>query len=59
MGLFKPFTVESVTEINTTPEKIWDFFLNIEKSYKRWHPECHNHFHWKKESLYIFTFTLN
>ena len=48
MGLFKQFIIKSSTEINSTPEKIWDFFYNIEDNYKNWHPKDHNYFHWTK-----------
>ena len=48
MGLFKQYTIKSSTKIKTTPEKIWDFFHNIEDNYKKWHPKDHNYFHWKK-----------
>jgi hypothetical protein len=48
MGLFTTYIIETVTEIKTTPEKIWEFFLNIERNYKAWHPEDHNYFRWIK-----------
>ena len=38
----------STTEIATRPEKVWDFFLNLEDNYKRWHPEEHEYWRWKK-----------
>jgi len=31
---------DSVT-IATTPDKIWDFFENLEKNYVGWHPDDH------------------
>jgi uncharacterized protein YndB with AHSA1/START domain len=33
-------------EIETTPEKIWDFFTNLDKNYTAWHPEDHILFKW-------------
>ena len=35
-------------EINTSPEEIWKFFLNIEQNYKIWHPKDHVLFKWTK-----------
>jgi len=48
MGIYKYPVVESITEIKTTPEKIWEFFYKIEDNYKTWHPECHNYWRWIK-----------
>ena len=48
MSLFKQFIMEDSTEIKTTPEKIWDFFINLDKNYKSWHPEDHIVFKWVK-----------
>lgn len=46
MKLFKPLILENSVEIKTTPEKIWDFFTNLEKNYKSWHPRDHILFKW-------------
>ena len=35
-------------EIETTPEKIWEFFTNLDKNYTAWHPEDHVLFRWTK-----------
>ncbi|MBN2041760.1 MAG: SRPBCC family protein [Spirochaetes bacterium] len=35
-------------KIKTSPEKIWDFLVNIEENYKAWHPEDHVSFKWTK-----------
>ena len=48
MGIFKKYIIKSSTEINTSPEKIWDFFLNLESNYQKWHPAEHQFFHWTK-----------
>lgn len=48
MGLFKQFIVKSSTEINSTPENIWNFLYKIEDNYKDWHPKEHKYFHWTK-----------
>ena len=48
MGIFKHKVVESAAEIRTTPDKIWEFFYNLEDNYTRWHPECHNYWRWIK-----------
>jgi hypothetical protein len=48
MDLFKKYTIESSVEIKTTPDKIWDFFCNLESNYKAWYPEEHQFFYWTK-----------
>jgi len=48
MGVFTQFIVKSSIEIDTTPEKIWDFFKNIEQNYTKWHPKDHVFFNWVK-----------
>jgi hypothetical protein len=39
MPLFKQLVLKDSIEIKTTPEKIWEFFTNLEQNYKTWHPE--------------------
>ena len=48
MSLFKQWELKDSIDIKTTPEKIWDFFINLEKNYKSWHPEDHILFKWTK-----------
>ena len=48
MSLFSQLILSDSIEINTTPEKIWDFFSNLEKNYKAWHPKDHILFKWTK-----------
>ena len=48
MKLFKPLILTNAIEIKTTPEKIWDFFSNLEMNYKNWHPKDHIVFKWTK-----------
>ena len=48
MSLFKPLVLKDSIEIKTTPEKIWEFFINLDKNYKKWHPEAHVEFKWTK-----------
>jgi len=48
MNLLKPLEIKDSTEIKTTPEKIWDFFTNLEENYKTWHPQDHVIFKWTK-----------
>ena len=48
MSLFKQLVLKDSIEIKTTPEKIWEFFYNIEKNYTKWHPEDHILFKWTK-----------
>ncbi|MFC1915080.1 hypothetical protein ACFLW4_00045 [Chloroflexota bacterium] len=40
--------LEDTVEINTTPEKIWEFWANMDKNYRAWHPEDHILFRWTK-----------
>jgi uncharacterized protein YndB with AHSA1/START domain len=46
MGLFEPLLLKDSIEIKTTPEKIWDFFANLDKNYTTWHPDDHIVFKW-------------
>lgn len=48
MPLFKQLVLKDSIEIKTTPEKIWEFFANLEENYKTWHPEDHVVFKWTK-----------
>ncbi|MBU7022107.1 MAG: SRPBCC family protein [Theionarchaea archaeon] len=45
MGLFDQLAIRDSIEIRTTPEKIWEFFYNLEQNYTSWHPE-HVVFKW-------------
>jgi hypothetical protein len=46
MPLCKRLILKHSIEINTTPDKIWDFFKNIETNYQKWHPKDHIIFKW-------------
>jgi uncharacterized protein YndB with AHSA1/START domain len=48
MSLFSQLVLSDSIEINTTPEKIWEFFTNLERNYKTWHPQDHVLFKWTK-----------
>lgn len=45
---FNQMKLKNSIEINTTPEKIREFFTNLESNYKAWHPEDHVVFKWTK-----------
>jgi len=47
MGLFQEFVITSSTRIDSTPEKIWDFFYDIENNYTKWHND-HTFWHWTR-----------
>ena len=47
MGLFLEFVITSSTRIDSTPEKIWDFFYDMENNYTKWHTD-HNFWHWTR-----------
>ena len=46
MALFNPLVLKDSIEIKASPEKIWEFFANLEQNYKAWHPEDHIVFKW-------------
>ena len=46
MTLFKQLVLENSVEIKTSPEKIWEFFTNLEQNYPIWHPKDHILFRW-------------
>ena len=48
MPLFKQLLLKDSIEIDTTPEKIWEFFKNLDKNYTIWHPKDHIVFRWTK-----------
>ena len=48
MSLFSQLVLSNSIEIKTKPEKIWEFFTNLEKNYKTWHPQDHILFKWTK-----------
>jgi len=35
-------------EIDTTPEEIWQFWVDMDQNYKEWHPEDHILFRWTR-----------
>jgi hypothetical protein len=39
-------TLVHKVDIKTSPDKIWDFLINIEKNYSVWHPQDHILFQW-------------
>lgn len=41
-------TLVHEVNIKTTPDRIWDFLINIEQNYKAWHPSDHILFQWTK-----------
>jgi hypothetical protein len=50
MGLMEDVTLTDSIEINTTPEKIFNFLINLvdDESYRAWHPDDHVAFRWLK-----------
>jgi len=48
VSLFQPLLLTHSIKINASPEKIWDFFVNLEQNYVRWHPEDHVVFRWTR-----------
>ena len=48
MKLLKDITLKNSIEIQTTAEKIFDFFIHLEQNYKTWHPDDHIAVRWIK-----------
>ena len=50
MALLEDIILTDSVEIKTTPEKIFDFFVQLvdNESYRLWHPEDHVAFRWLK-----------
>jgi uncharacterized protein YndB with AHSA1/START domain len=48
MKLFEQLVLKDSIEIKTSPEKVWDFFYNLEKNYRKWHLKDHVLFKWTK-----------
>ena len=46
MGLFSQWVLTDEIEINSSPEDIWNFFINLERNYINWHPTEHLKFKW-------------
>jgi uncharacterized protein YndB with AHSA1/START domain len=44
--LQKHMTLVHEVDISTSPDKIWDFLISIEKNYSAWHPKDHILFQW-------------
>jgi len=44
--LQKLMTLEHAVDIKASPDKIWDFLINIEKNYLAWNPKDHILFQW-------------
>ena len=51
MGLFSQWKLSDVIEIKASPEKIWEFFVNLEENYTDWHPADHVKFRWFGEPM--------
>ena len=48
MAFIKKLTTQDSVEIETTPEKVWEFWADMDKNYKTWHPQDHILFRWTK-----------
>ena len=46
MSLFTELALRDSIEIKATPERIWNFFTDLERNYKTWHPKDHVLFKW-------------
>jgi len=48
VSLQRRTTLVHEVDIKASPERIWDFLINIEKNYSVWHPKDHILFKWTK-----------
>jgi hypothetical protein len=48
MGLLEKIVLKDTVEIDTTPDKIWEFWVNMDENYLDWHPKDHISFQWIK-----------
>lgn len=48
MEIYKNFILKHSIEIQVPSGLIWDFFYNIDKNYRIWHPSDHILFEWTK-----------
>lgn len=48
MALFERIVLKDTVEIDTTPDRIWEFWMNMDKNYKSWHPQDHILFQWTR-----------
>ena len=48
MAFIERMTLTDTVEIATTPQKVWEFWVNMDANYKSWHPEDHILFRWIK-----------
>ena len=46
MAIERHMTLVHEVDIKTSPDKIWDFLIHIEKNYSVWHPNDHILFKW-------------
>jgi hypothetical protein len=44
--LQKRMTLVHEVDVKTSPDKIWEFLLHIDRNYKAWHPSDHILFKW-------------
>lgn len=51
MGLFSQWVLTDKIEIRSSPEEIWNFFINLEKNYVVWHPIDHKKFIWTGKAM--------
>ena len=40
--------LEHSVEVRTTPDKIWEFFVNLDQNYTMWHPDDHIVWKWSE-----------
>ncbi len=50
LTLQRQMTLVHEVDIKSSPDKIWDFLLNIERNYSAWHPCDHILFKWTNGS---------
>jgi len=48
MAVFKRIVLKDTVEIDTTPDRIWNFWVKMDTNYKSWHPQDHILFRWTR-----------
>jgi len=51
MGLFSQWVLTDTIKIYSSPEEIWNFFVNLEQNYIDWHPIDHKKFIWTGDPM--------
>lgn len=48
MKLFSQLILKHSIGINASPDRVWNFFVHLDRNYKLWHPKDHILFRWTR-----------